>query len=105
MYCRPVSTREPLNLAWAGWLARTKAVELPEGRRDSNDPMMTIRISLPSLDRIVRDKDVDPEPRDKVEAPCLRAVHVIPGNLHPIRRVIPSPVDMPPSELWLMRWR
>jgi hypothetical protein len=34
--------------------------------------MMTIRISLPSLDGMFRDKDVDPQPRDELEAPCLR---------------------------------
>jgi hypothetical protein len=67
--------------------------------------MMTIRISLPSLDGMFCDKDVDPQPRDELEAPCLRAVYVIPGNLHPIRQVIPSPVNTPPSAVWLMGWR
>ncbi len=61
--------------------------------------MMTIRISLPSLNGMFRDKDVDPQPQDELEAPRLRAVYVIPGDLHPVT----SPYA--PSAVWLMDWR
>ncbi len=51
-----------LHLASAGRLAETKAVDLPEGRRDRNDPVVTIWIGLPPFDGISRDKHVNAKP-------------------------------------------
>jgi hypothetical protein len=91
MYHLFVAVSEPLNLALAGWLTRTKAIDRFQGRRDRNNPMVAIWIGFPPSDRAVCDKNVDPEPRDELEASCFRAVHVIPGNLHLV-----CPVDLPP---------
>jgi hypothetical protein len=90
-------------LVFLGWLARPEAIDLSEGRRDRDHLVMTLRIGFPSRDGALRDKDVNPQPRDEMETHSLRAVHVVPRDLHlvhpmmrpsssPTPRKAPSPV-------------
>ncbi len=63
--------------------------------------MVTIWIGFPPSDGVVRDKDVNAEPRDKTGSGFLGAVHVIPGNLHPICPGVRHPPLWSPSAVWL----
>jgi hypothetical protein len=71
-----------------GWLARPEAVQFSTTRRDMDHLVITIWIGLPSHDGTHRDKDVNPEPCDEIEAHSLRTVHFIPTDLHPVRPMI-----------------
>jgi hypothetical protein len=83
------------------WLESPEGVDLSEGRRDLDDQVLTIRIGLPVFDVALSDKDGDPQSRNEVDPCFIRAAHVIPGDLHPIRPMMrlsssPSPRKTPP---------
>ena len=87
-------------------LESSEGVDLAEGHRDLSDQVLTIWIGLAVLDVLLSDKDVDPQPRDEVNPYFIRAAHVIPGDLHPIRpmmRLSSSPDEKLPRRLWPTR--
>jgi hypothetical protein len=62
------------------------------------DRVKAIRIGFPSDDGAVRNKYVNSQPRDEVEALHLRAVHIIPRDLHTDLPMIRPPADTLSSE-------
>jgi hypothetical protein len=72
----------PLRFNLCEMAHKAEAVHLAQARRDVEHLVMTRRIDFPSRDSALRDKHIDPEPRDKMEACYLRAVHVVPRDLH-----------------------
>ncbi len=74
----------PVSSNLVGMARRVRGCKCSLACRDNDHLVMTLRIDLPSRDGTLRDKHVDPEPRDEMRARSLRPVHVIPGDFHPV---------------------